>query len=100
LSLSSSLTSRRYVFEAALPLIEPLADPLVEPLAVPADPLVVPDAEVLGDVDGVEPVAPEGDEPVLLAVPCEALVRVQLSSDPCRQPVTVTVLALELGLLI
>ena len=95
--MSSSLTSRRYVFEAALPLIEP-ADPLAEPLAVPAEPLVEPDADVLGEVDGVEPVVPDVDEPVLLAAPCEALVRVQLSSDPCRQPVTVTVLALALGL--
>jgi hypothetical protein len=58
-----------------------------------------------GDVDGVvaveevELVLPIVDEPDAPAELSDALVSVQLSSVPWRQPVTVTVLALPAGLL-
>ena len=70
-------------------------------VVVEPDSLVVPEADVEGDVEGeeVEPVLPIVDEPDAPAEPSEAFVRVQLSSVPWRQPVTVTVFALLVGLL-
>jgi hypothetical protein len=72
-----------------------------ELLAVELDSLVDPEAEVDGEVEveEVEPALPIVDEPDAPAELNEALVSVQLSSVPWRQPVTVTVLALLVGLL-
>jgi hypothetical protein len=69
-----------------------------ELLLVEPDPLVDPEADVDG-VEEVEPALPIVDEPDAPAELSEALVSVQLSSVPCKQPVTVTVFALLDGLL-
>jgi hypothetical protein len=96
LSLSSSVVLSLYVALAAMLLgvveLAPAVEPLVEP-----DGDVLPEGEVV--VDEVEPdgdVAVDEVEPLPIDEPAgliAALVSVQLSSEPCRQPVTVTVLA-------
>ena len=91
--------------EADMPLgddvLEVLLGDVLLVLLVEPDPLVDPEAEVEGEVDveEVEPAPPIVDEPDAPAELIEAFVSDQLSSVPCRQPVTVTVLALLDGLL-
>ena len=79
---------------------EVLGDEVLLVLPVEPDPLVDPEADVEGvvDVEEVELPLPIVDEPEAPAELIEAFVSVQLSSVPCRHPVTVTVRLLD-GLL-
>jgi hypothetical protein len=81
-------------------VLEVLGDEVLLVLPVEPDPLVDPEADVDGDVDveEVELPLPIVDEPDAPAELIEAFVSVQLSSVPCRHPVTVTVRLLD-GLL-
>jgi hypothetical protein len=91
------------VAAALVPAI-PLVDVLGVLLGVDEVPLVDPEGDVDGvdgevEVEEVEPAPPIVDEPGAPAGLNAAFVSVQLSSVPCRQPVTVTFLALLAGVL-